>query len=186
MIPFTVSDLPLSGLKLIERESYLDKRGFLARLFCSEELRKVGWLKPIAQINYSFTKKKGAVRGLHFQHAPYAEMKLVSCVRGEVWDVAVDIRSNSSTFLHWHAQRLSAKNGRAMMIPEGFAHGFQTLSEDCELIYFHTEAYQPNYESALNVEDPRLAISWPITIEEVSDKDRMHKFIAKDFQGMVI
>ena len=117
---FTHTDLPLSGLKLIERKRLGDARGFLSRLFCSQELSAAGWNRPIVQINHSYTAGRGAVRGMHFQHPPYAEMKLVSCLHGELWDVAVDIRARSNTFLHWHAERLSAENGHALLIPEGF------------------------------------------------------------------
>ena len=108
-----------------------DARGFLSRLFCAEELRAAGWTGPIAQINHTHTARKGTVRGMHFQYPPHAEMKLVSCLRGEVWDVAVDIRAGSQTFLRWHAEILSADNGRALLIPQGFAHGFQALTRRC-------------------------------------------------------
>jgi len=104
---FTTTDLPLAGLKLIERERLADDRGFLSRLFCADELEDAGWQKPITQINQTFTSKCGTVRGLHYQTQPHTEMKLVSCIRGEVWDVAVDLRANSSTFMQWYAQILS-------------------------------------------------------------------------------
>ena len=125
---FRIQSTPLSGLQVITRQMLGDHRGFLSRLFCADELAQAGWTKPIAQINHTYTAKKGTVRGMHFQHPPHAEMKLVSCIRGEVWDVAVDLRANSPTFLHWHAEVLSADNHKALLIPEGFAHGFQTLS----------------------------------------------------------
>src|SRR5690554_6695588 len=107
MSRFTVTNLPLAGLKRVQRQRLGDNRGFLARLFCAEELAAAGWTQPIAQINHTFTAKQGTVRGMHFQRPPHAEMKLVSCIRGEVWDVAVDLRVGSPTFLHWHAERLS-------------------------------------------------------------------------------
>ena len=129
------TDLPMSGLALIERQRLGDSRGFLSRLFCAEELNKTGWKKPIAQINHTLTSQCGTVRGMHFQHPPYAEMKLVTCIRGQVWDVVVDLREDSPTFLHWHAEILSRENNRALLIPEGFAHGFQTLVDDVELLY---------------------------------------------------
>ena len=130
-----VKDLPLQGLKLIERSRNSDSRGFLSRLFCREELIAAGWNKPIAQINHTYTSKQGAVRGMHFQKEPYTEMKLVSCVRGKIWDVAVDLRENSSTFLESYGEILSDENNAALLIPEGFAHGFQALTDNCELIY---------------------------------------------------
>ena len=119
MSRFTISDLSLAGLKLITRQRLGDSRGFLSRLFCAEELAAAGWVKPVAQINHTYTAIRGTLRGMHFQRPPHAEMKLVSCLRGEVWDVAVDVRPGSPTFLCWHAERLSANNGQALLIPEG-------------------------------------------------------------------
>lgn len=184
MSPFTIGDLPLAGLKRVERHRLSDSRGFLSRLFCAEELATAGWSKPIAQINHTFTTKCGTVRGMHFQKPPHSEMKLVSCIRGEVWDVAVDLRTGSPTFLHWHAELLSADNGRALLVPEGFAHGFQTLTEDVELLYFHSFAYSPSAEAGLNPQDARLTISWPLSITELSDRDVSHPPITSEFEGI--
>ena len=181
---FTHTDLPLSGLKLIERKRLGDARGFLSRLFCSQELRAAGWNRPIVQINHSYTATRGTVRGMHFQRPPYAEMKLVSCLRGELWDVAVDIRASSNTFLHWHAERLSAENGRALLIPEGFAHGFQSLTDDVELLYCHSAAYAPTAEAGLNVKDPMLAIAWPLQISELSPRDARFPMLNEKFAGV--
>jgi dTDP-4-dehydrorhamnose 3,5-epimerase len=183
---FTVKALPLDGLTLVERQRLGDARGFLSRLFCADELRAAGWVKPIAQINHTYTQRRGTVRGLHFQHAPYAEMKLVSCIRGEVWDVAVDVRSGSATFLHWHAERLSADNGRALLIPEGFAHGFQALSDDVELLYCHAAAYNAGAQAGLNPGDPRLAIGWPLPIAELSARDAAQPLIEPQFEGVTV
>lgn len=181
---YEIIETPLSGLKVLLRNPIEDARGHFCRMFCAEEFARIGLRKPIAQINHTRTKKPATVRGLHFQHPPYAETKLVSCLRGEVYDVSVDIRRNSPTFLQWHAEILSAVNFRSMLIPEGFAHGFQTLSEECELMYLHTEMYHPEAEGALNVADPRLSIYWPLTITEMSDRDRRHPFISRQFEGM--
>ena len=181
---FTVADLPLPGLKLIERQRLSDSRGFLSRLFCAENLTTAGWTKPIAQINHTCTAHRGTVRGLHFQRAPHVEMKLVSCIRGEVWDVAVDVRVNSPTFLSWHAVRLSADNGRALLLPEGFAHGFQALTNDAELLYCHSAPYSPIAESGLNPHDTRLAIIWPLAITELSDRDANHPMVGTEFEGV--
>lgn len=180
---FTVSDLPLAGLKLVERQRLGDSRGFLARLFCAEELAAAGWAKPIAQINHTCTVGLGTVRGMHYQRPPHAEMKLVSCIRGEVWDVAVDVRAGSPTFLRWHAERLSADNGRALLITEGFAHGFQALTNDVELLYCHSAAYSPSAEAGLNPQDARLAITWPLAITELSARDAGHPLIETGFEG---
>lgn len=184
MSRFTVTDLPLAGLKRVQRQRLGDNRGFLARLFCTEELASAGWGKPITQINHTYTAKQGTVRGMHFQQPPYAEMKLVSCIRGEVWDVAVDLRVGSPTFLRWHAERLSAENSCALLIPEGFAHGFQALTDDVELLYCHSEAYVAHAEGGLNPVDPRLGIAWPLAIAELSARDAGHALITSDFEGV--
>lgn len=183
MSRFTVTDLPLGGLKLIERQRLGDSRGFFSRLFCADELATAGWHKPIAQINHTVTTQRGTVRGMHYQQPPHTEMKLVTCIHGEVWDVAVDLRSGSFTFLQWHAQILSAANNQALLIPEGFAHGFQTLSDDVELLYCHTAVHHPEAEAALNAKDPRLAINWPLDITELSLRDAKHPPIDSKFEG---
>jgi dTDP-4-dehydrorhamnose 3,5-epimerase len=174
----------LEGLKLVTRRRIGDHRGFLSRLFCSEELAWAGWTKPIAQVNHTYTARPGTVRGMHFQRTNYAEMKCVNCIRGEIWDVAVDIRVNSPSFLQWHAERLSADLGTAMLIPEGFAHGFQALTEDVELIYFHSEVYTPEAEAGLNPKDPMLAIAWPMEVAELSQRDAAHPMVADSLVGM--
>lgn len=177
---------PLSGLLVVQRKVIEDERGFLSRFYCVDEFSVLGIDKPVAQINHTLTRKKGAVRGMHFQHPPHAETKLVSCLKGEVWDVALDLRRDSPTFLQWHGEVLSAANRRSLLIPEGFAHGFQALSEDCELIYLHTETYHPEAEDALNASDPALGITWPLDITEMSDRDRKHKLIEQSFQGITL
>lgn len=184
MTRFGCVDLPLAGLKLVTRQRLGDQRGFLSRIFCAEDLTTAGWQKPVAQINHTFTAKLGTVRGLHFQHPPCAEMKLVNCLRGEVWDVAVDLRANSPSYLQWHAQILSADNGQAMLIPEGFAHGFQTLTDDVEMLYCHSVAYNATAEAGLNIHDERMAIMWPLPVSEVSVRDAGHPLIANGFKGV--
>ncbi len=186
MSRFSITELPLDGLRCIERQRLGDNRGFLARLFCAEELFPVGWTRPIAQINHTLTARRGTVRGMHFQLPPHAEMKLVSCIRGEIWDVAVDLRAGSSTFLHWHAECLSDENGRAMLIPEGFAHGFQSLSDEAELIYCHSAAYVSQAEAGLNPLDPALQISWPLAVGELSLRDSQHPKLVNTFTGIVL
>ena len=183
---FTILDTPIADLKIVERQQLGDSRGFLARLFCADELAAAGWHKPIIQINQTLTQKQGTVRGLHFQSDPYAEMKLVTCLRGAVWDVAVDLRAGSSTFLQWHAEKLSTANHRALLIPEGFAHGFQTLCDDCELIYLHSRAYTPGAEAGLNPKDPMLTITWPMAITELSARDSQHSMLDQKFKGVTL
>jgi dTDP-4-dehydrorhamnose 3,5-epimerase len=184
MSQFRVIQTGMKGLVVIERQTIADARGSFSRLFCSEELREQGWPHPIAQINHALTSQRGAVRGLHFQRPPHAEAKQVTCIRGEVWDVAVDVRRNSPTFLRWHAENLSAENRRSLIIPRGFAHSFQALTGDVELIYFHSTAYVPGHEAGLDVRDEKLAISWPLPIVELSPRDQAHPAIEPGFEGV--
>lgn len=181
-----ITDLPLEGLRVITRRIRGDSRGFLTRVFDSEPLSAAGFVGPVVQINHTFTAVRGTVRGMHFQWPPHAECKLVSCIRGEIWDVAVDLRSGSPSFLRWHAERLSAANGRALLVPEGFAHGFQTLSDDCELIYAHSHPYVPAAEGGLRPDDPMLAIDWPLPIAGLSPRDQAHPQLTNDFPGIVL
>lgn len=183
---FDILDTPLEGLKIIQRKPIGDYRGCLERLFCVEEMKALVLDKSIAQINHTLTARRGTVRGLHYQYPPHAETKFVSCLRGEVFDVAVDLRRDSPTFLHWNAEILSASNHKTFAIQEGFAHGFQTLTEECEMLYFHTATYQPGAEGGLNVKDPRLAIQWPLAITELSKRDAAHPMLTRDFQGVVV
>jgi dTDP-4-dehydrorhamnose 3,5-epimerase len=184
MSRFEVTSTPLAGLHAVRRARREDARGFLSRLFCARELAAVGWDRPVAQINHTLTRATGSVRGLHFQHPPHAESKLVSCLRGEVWDVAVDLRCGSPTFLRWHAQHLSADNACALLIPRGFAHGFQTLTPDCELIYLHDAFYDPASEDGVHPLDPRVAIEWPLAIGEMSERDCNRPMLRKSFEGI--
>jgi dTDP-4-dehydrorhamnose 3,5-epimerase len=177
-------DTPLAGLRVIERRRHSDERGFFGRLFCADELAPAGFDAPVAQVNQSVTRERGAVRGLHFQHAPHAEVKLVSCLRGEVFDVAVDLRRGSRTFLKWHAQRLSPGNGLSLLIPRGFAHGFQTLSDDCEMLYLHSAPYAPAAEGGVAPGDPALAIDWPLPVARLSPRDAAHPPLPPDFTGL--
>lgn len=184
MSQFSIVDTPFAGLKVIERRPIEDHRGFLARIYCADQLKIAGWNNPIAQINQTVTKKRGTIRGMHFQNPPYSEMKLVSCLRGEVWDVVVDLRKNSPTFLKWHAEKLSEENCRALLIPEGFAHGFQTLADNCELIYLHSAPYIPEAEAGIHSNDPMLAISWPLDLIEISTRDAEHPLLDEQFIGI--
>ncbi|MCX7132360.1 dTDP-4-dehydrorhamnose 3,5-epimerase family protein [Aeromonas sp.] len=184
MSRFALTSLPLSGLKLIQRQSLGDERGYFSRLFCANELAAAGWHKPIAQVNHTYTAKRGTVRGLHFQHSPHVEMKLVSCLQGEIWDLVVDLRQDSPTFLCWHAEILSAGNNCSLLIPEGFAHGFQTLSDEVALLYCHSAFYSPEAESGLNIFDPRLAIDLPLPLGDCSARDQAFPFIDDTYFGV--
>lgn len=184
MSRFIISDLPLAGLKLVERQHLGDSRGFLTRLFCADELASAGWRQPIAQINQTYTARRGTLRGMHFQYPPHGEMKLVSCLHGRVWDVAVDLRKGSATFLCWYGEVLSGDNHRALLIPEGFAHGFQSLTDDVELVYCHSAGYHAAAEGGLNPQDPKLAIEWPLDVTEISERDAKHSLLTQNFTGL--
>jgi dTDP-4-dehydrorhamnose 3,5-epimerase len=181
---FDILETPLPGLWVMQRKSIGDSRGYLERLYCRSELESLAPGKVIAQINHTLTASRGTVRGMHFQRPPHAEIKFVSCLRGEVFDVAVDLRDNSPTFLRWHSEVLSADNHKTLVIPEGFAHGFQTLTDDCEMLYLHTATYQPGAEGGLNPQDPKLAIRWPLPVAGLSPRDASHPFLDDGFVGM--
>lgn len=183
---FDIIATPLQGLQVIQRKPLGDNRGYLERLFCQTDLTKLLNGQAIVQINHTLTRKIGTVRGMHFQYPPYSETKFVMCLKGEVYDVAVDVRAASPTFLQWHGEILSAANHKTFLIPEGFAHGFQALNEDCEMLYFHTAAYQSSAEAAVNALDPKLAIQWPLPVTEQSTLDKERSMIKQDFQGVML
>lgn len=183
---FVLHQTPLHGLQIIERYPIGDSRGFLERLFCQEILAPALQGKAIRQINRTFTQKQGTVRGLHFQYPPYAETKIVTCLKGRVWDVVVDLRRGSPTFLQHHAVLLADNNHQSYLIPEGFAHSFQTITPDCEMLYFHTADYNVEAEGTLNACDPSLAINWPEPIRERSERDRSQSILIGDFYGIAI
>lgn len=179
-----VLDTPLSGLKVVQSTPHRDERGSFIRLYCDREVRSLLGGRKIVQINYSTTVRAGAIRGMHFQYPPHAEMKMVRCLRGRVWDVAVDLRAGSPTFLKWYTQELSPENAKMMMIPEGFAHGFQTLEPNSELLYLHTEFYQPSSEGGIRHDDPRLGITWLMPPLDLSPRDLAHPLLDEDFAGV--
>jgi len=174
----------LAGVFVIETTLRHDARGAFARLYCERELAAVITHRRIVQINHSRTHAMGAVRGLHYQRAPHAEMKLVRCLKGRVWDVAIDLRAGSPTFLQWHAEELAACDARMLVIPEGCAHGFQVLETDSELLYLHTAYYAPAAEAGLRWDDPRLGIAWPLAMTDLSERDRRHPLLTPDFAGI--
>jgi dTDP-4-dehydrorhamnose 3,5-epimerase len=181
---FRILDTPLRGLKVVERMPIGDRRGYLERLYCADEFEWFFAGKPVVQVNRSLTRKQGTVRGMHFQRPPHSEAKLVTCLAGSVFDVAVDVRRDSQTFLHWHGEVLSAEGHRSLLIPEGFAHGFQTLEEDCQLLYLHSANYQPGHEAGVHPQDPALAIAWPEPVAELSARDIGHPLLGEDFDGV--
>ena len=186
MSRFDFTPTLLDGVTLIKRKPIEDERGFFTRFYCVEEFIAAGVNKPIAQINHTFTRKKGTVRGMHYQKPPHTETKVVSCLKGEIFDVAVDIRRNSPTFLQWHGEVITASNQCSLVIPEGFAHGFQALTDDCEIIYCVTAAYSAENECIINAIDPAIAISWPQPITERSVRDSEQPEIDSTFMGLTL
>lgn len=182
---FQIIKSPLEGLLAVVRKPRTDSRGWLERLYCSEELAAAGFATPPLQINRSCTKGAGTIRGMHFQSSPHCEVKFVSCTVGEVFDVAVDLRPRSRTFLKWFGVHLSAENRTSLLIPVGFAHGFQVLSPDAELLYLHSTPHAPHAEGGLNPLDPAIAIEWPLPPGAMSDKDKQRPFVGDGFAGVV-
>ncbi len=156
---------------MIELEQREDERGFFARSFCQHEFETHGLDPVVAQCNVSYNRKRGTVRGLHYQTTPHEEAKFVRCTRGAIWDVIVDLRENSATRRRWYAAELSAENRRALYVPRGFAHGFQTLADDTEVLYQMSEFYHPESARGVRWNSPELAISWPIEVAIVSPRD---------------
>lgn len=176
----------IAGVFVAQTNAFQDNRGAFARLYCETELAEAVAGRQIRQINHSRTAAVGAVRGMHFQFAPDAETKMVRCLKGRVWDVAVDLRKGSPTFLQHHAQELSPSNALMLVIPEGCAHGFQVLEPDSELLYLHTANYMPGAEGGVRFNDPVLNLPWPLQITDLSERDKKHPLLNKNFQGIVL
>lgn len=179
-------EAPLAGAYVIELEPFVDERGLFARTFCQKEFSTISFHKQIVQINHSVTWQKGAIRGMHYQLPPACEIKIIRCVQGRVFDVMVDLRVGSPTFMQWHGVELSKDKLRMVYIPEGFAHGFQALTDNAELIYHHSAFYDPEYEHGLKFDDPALAINWPLPVSAISPKDQGYPFISQYFQGIAL
>jgi len=171
--------LPLKGAYTIEQDRSEDERGFFARYWCKKEFESFGLDANISQINNSLSRDKGTLRGLHFQYAPKAETKIVRCLSGAIWDVIVDIRENSPTYGKWHGTELNDNNRTMIYVPKGFAHGFQTLVDNVELLYLHSEFYSQKRESGLSYNDKTIAIDWPLPVSEISERDKSHPNLNK-------
>ena len=174
----------LAGSYIIDLSPSADSRGWFARTYCKNEFAQIGHTKEWVQINHSFTAAAGAIRGMHYQLPPFTEIKMLRCIAGAVYDVIVDIRKDSTTFLQWFAVELSSTNRKMLYIPAGFAHGFQTLSADCELVYHHSEFYTPGAEAGLRYNDPALGIEWPLPPTELSERDKQHPLLNANFAGI--
>jgi dTDP-4-dehydrorhamnose 3,5-epimerase len=181
-----IVETDLTGVLVVETNVATDERGAFTRFYCGRELASVMGSRRIVQINHSRTDKIGAVRGLHYQHPPHAEMKIVRCLQGAVWDVTLDLRAGSPTFLQWRGEELTPDNARMMIIPEGCAHGFQVLKKGSELLYLHTAYYSAGSEGGLSYNDPRLGIAWPLPVSELSRRDSNHPPLTADYSGLVL
>jgi len=161
----------LAGAFVVELELRSDDRGFFARAFCAHEFEDHGLNPTIAQCNIAFNHKRGTLRGMHYQLPPVTETKLVRCLHGAIYDVIVDLRPASPTYMQHFGVELSADNRRALYIPDMFAHGYQTLTDDCELMYQVSEFYTPGYEAGVRYDDPAFKIEWPLPVDVISEKD---------------
>jgi dTDP-4-dehydrorhamnose 3,5-epimerase len=180
----TFTPTPLSGTFIIDLSLFKDGRGWFARTYCKNEFKQIGFSKEWLQLNHSFTFHKGSVRGMHYQLFPHQEIKLVRCIAGSIYDIIIDLRKESSTFLKWFGIELSAANKKMLYIPEGFAHGFQTLTDNCELIYHHSEFYAPSAEAGVRYNDSMIKINWPLAISEISERDANHSLLDLNFKGI--
>ncbi|MEL4455490.1 dTDP-4-dehydrorhamnose 3,5-epimerase [Lutimonas vermicola] len=175
--------LELKGAFVIEVNKIEDQRGFFGRLWCEKEFKDHNLKTNIVQSNVSLSKKKGTLRGMHFQKGKYAETKFVRCTRGSVYDVIVDLRPDSPTFKQWCGVELTANNYKMIYVPENFAHGFLTLEDDSEVYYLVTQFYSSEHEGGIHYNDSDINIKWPIEINEISDKDNNHpKFSLKNIK----
>jgi dTDP-4-dehydrorhamnose 3,5-epimerase len=182
--PFLFHPLPLDGAFLIEPIVREDNRGWFFRSYAAEAFEQAGLNTNWLQMNHSYTKVTASIRGMHYQYPPYSEVKTVRCIAGAVYDVIVDLRQDSDTFLIWYGTELSAANKKTLYIPQGFAHGFQTLTTDCELVYQHSATYQPGAEGGLRFNDEKLKIDWPHPVSVISERDAAHPLLLPDFTGI--
>lgn len=168
------NETKLKGAYIIEIKQLADERGFFGRLWCKKEMEEHGLNGNVVQVNTSSSKSKGTIRGLHYQKHPYEETKLMRCTKGAIYDVIIDLRKDSPTFLEWIGVELTDDNYKMLYVPEGFAHGFITLADNTEVIYLVTQFYTPGAEAGIRFDDPQFKINWPVEVTTVSEKDRSH------------
>ena len=166
------TETKLKGAYVIEIEKLKDNRGFFARAWCQNEFKAHGLTSRVVQVNVSSNKKKGTLRGMHYQLSPYEETKLIRCTRGAIYDVIIDLRPSSPTYAQWIGVELTEENYKMLYVPENFAHGFQTLEDDTEVTYQVSQFYMPGSESGIRWNDPAFSIDWPIQVQVISDKDK--------------
>jgi len=172
------------GIRVLDIPYFSDQRGIFSKIMSFEAMKVQNIDLQIMQINHSFTSEIGSIRGMHLQKSPYAEKKLITCIRGAVFDVALDLRKDSKTFLNYFSIELNARSKRSVLIPEGFAHGFQVLKKDTEMLYVHSQEYKVEYEEGFNPLDPAFDIKWPLVTGLISKKDSLHEMVGKNFQGL--
>jgi dTDP-4-dehydrorhamnose 3,5-epimerase len=166
------TETAVRGAYVLDLERRSDARGFFARAWCSREFEARGLTPRLAQVNVSANVRKGTLRGMHYQRPPHREAKVVSCIRGAIYDVVLDLRRDSPTYQRWAAAELTAESHRMLYIPEGCAHGFQTLTDDAEVLYLMSEFYAPGHSAGVRHDDPAFAIEWPLPVACISDADR--------------
>ena len=176
----------LKGAWMITLTPFADNRGSFARMYCKDEFSEIGFMQDFVQVNHATNDLKGTFRGLHYQVPPYSESKLIRCTRGKVFDIIVDIRKGSDSFLKSFTSELSSENNKMILITEGFAHGYITLEDNCGLVYFHSSFYKPGFEGGLNYKDPMLGMNLPFEPQVISEKDNNYNFIDKTFTGIEI
>ena len=174
----------IKGAYILKKRKIIDNRGNFSRFFSTDEFSDIGIEFQVNTVNYSFTKKFGTFRGLHYQSPPHTEIKIVSCIQGKIIDFCLDIRKDSSSFLSHHSEILSEQNNKSLIIPHGCAHGFQTLTDNCKILYLHSSPYVAEAERGLNIYDKKINIDLPINISEISERDRNLNFINDDFSGV--
>lgn len=181
-----IRETGIAGVRILESTVHQDMRGSFARLFSPIEFRDVLRDRAVQQINLSRTYAVGAIRGLHYQRFPYAELKIVRCIKGRVFDVAVDLRRESPSFLRWAACELTPESNLSFIVPEGCAHGFQVLEADSQLLYLHTQAYMPEAEGAVRFDEPQVAVDWPLGATDLSIRDLCHPYLGNEFEGICV
>lgn len=183
---FIVEKTSIEGVYVVEPQKIVDQRGFYERYFCCDEFKEIGFIDNVKQINHSMTKEKGVVRGFHYQQPPFCEMKLVRCLKGSIFDVALDVRKDSPTFLEHVSVELSEENSKYLLIPEGVAHAFQTLEPFSEILYIVNKKYAPNSDVALNPLDPKLKVNWPVDVNRELSKETNINYIDNTFEGIIL
>lgn len=186
MSRFNFTKTHIEGVFIIEPKPIYDKRGYFERYFCAKDFEEINLFKPIVQINHSKSIEKNTIRGIHYQKFPFCETKIVRCIKGAIFDIAVDLRENSPTFLQYVSIELSEYNNQYLVIPEGCGHGFQTLTNDVEMLYLVTNFFNSEADNSFNPLDPKINIKWPLSIGVMSEKDKNAPFVNEDFKGIKI